>query len=1283
MLRLQKIVKNYKVADTEVQALKGVDLSFRKSEFVSILGPSGCGKTTMLNIIGGLDKYTSGDLHINGKSTKAFSDRDWDVYRNHRVGFIFQSYNLIPHQTILGNVELALTIAGIKKEERIRRAKKAIDRVGLKGQYYKKPNQLSGGQCQRVAIARALVNEPEILLADEPTGALDTQTSVQIMELIKEISKDKLVIMVTHNPELANKYSTRIINLLDGEVLADSNPFSETEEIKEVEKLKDEVNEDTKKKEKAKMSFGKAFRLSLRNLYSKMKRTMMVIVAGSIGIVGVSAVLAFSTGIQTFISSMENDMLSGNPVYITSSTLDYATIMGSSMEAMLPSGEDEKEEDTSKAFVNSLVESLTKMNGVTTQNSITQEYMDFLEKMPDGTCDIVKYNYGYQISPNLFTDFRTNDGKTHQMSISAIQATYASVLNEIENLSDYAAMIKSVSVMTEIPSDSEYLLNQYDVVYIEDGYDLEKVLNDKTSLIAVVSQNGNTLNDLELAEYGYFSQEQFVNYCYKVSGDKAYNPNPMLQVPEYIEYDTLAQKTFTWYPNDVVYTRGNDNEDLGAKFYASAYADGTLANKTDAAYENYRRDAFMKGDDTVDLNVKCVLKLKPSLHFGCLSSGGLYYTNELSKHIRDYTYGNSSKGIGMSEIVDVATSQQGIVYNLEMGFEFRFSSEDPIRLDSTYLSENGGMMDYIGQLLGGASNKKVHSYALSSLGGSKFPQSIFFYCSDFEKKQTLTDYLDVWNKNSEHNLYQIDTNGFYIEKVEHEDGTEETLYYYRDEDTNKYYRINVDEDGFAKDKKGNQYRISKDSSGHTGFYMREADMFGEKFTMDGTIVIDKATNTTVNAYSILSSDLLGDKLSENNSNFGFLTAVEGKGDLIYSIKHEYEDGTSEYSYYMKVPRKNYYEVMLDKSGNVLSKSEGYTQYRYNELDNSFYELSYKESEGKYEKIETLVEYDEQSKVYASDDAYSYANVAKDPKYTIFGNEYTLLTNGLYVDLSSIQGLSQEDITVNQDDYTVTINDYSKFKFYYLDTQDTGVDYFEVEFDEDGYLLSKNNVRTFIELYYGDNLDQNLLDSYFSDRYLIEETGELKCVNMKFSDNAQLVSELINKGILLEELTDLERLSLDDSLKIQYTDMIGLIITMVNTLIDIVTYALIVFTSLSLVVSTVMIGIITYVSVVERIKEIGVIRSLGGRKKDVANLFIAETFIIGTLSGLFGIGITAILAAIANSIIGSLSGVYNIAILRLDHVLLMIGLSMVLTLISGVMPARAAAGKDPVNALRSE
>ena len=328
MLRLKNVTKTYKVADMEVHALKGVSISFRENEFVSILGPSGCGKTTALNIIGGLDHYTTGDLFINGVSTKDFKDRDWDVYRNHRIGFIFQSYNLIPHQTILGNVELALTISGLSKQERVEKAMKALDKVGLAGQYKKKPNQLSGGQCQRVAIARALVNEPEILLADEPTGALDTVTSVQIMELIKEIAKEKLVIMVTHNPDLAEQYSTRIVRLLDGEIIEDTNPYSEEDEIKDTETRKEKIASELKKeqeesvkgkkkvilKEKAKMSMWTAFKLSARNLYSKMKRTVLVVIAGSIGIIGVASVLSVSQGVNDYINSMQDDLLSGNPV---------------------------------------------------------------------------------------------------------------------------------------------------------------------------------------------------------------------------------------------------------------------------------------------------------------------------------------------------------------------------------------------------------------------------------------------------------------------------------------------------------------------------------------------------------------------------------------------------------------------------------------------------------------------------------------------------------------------------------------------------------------------------------------------------------------------------------------------------------------------------------------------------------------------------------------------------------------------------------------------------------
>ena len=281
MLRLKGITKNYKVAGGEIEVLKGLDLCFRKNEFVSILGPSGCGKTTTLNIIGGLDKYTSGDLIISGKSTANFTDRDWDTYRNHKIGFVFQSYNLIPHQTVLSNVELALTISGVSKEERVKRALNALEKVGLKGEENKRPNQLSGGQCQRVAIARALVNEPDILLADEPTGALDSKTSVQIMELIKEISKDKLVIMVTHNSEIAEQYSTRIVRLVDGEIVEDTNPFSESEEQLELNKIETD-KESVKKNKKAKMSLWTAFKLSLRNLFTKRGRTMLTSFAGSI-----------------------------------------------------------------------------------------------------------------------------------------------------------------------------------------------------------------------------------------------------------------------------------------------------------------------------------------------------------------------------------------------------------------------------------------------------------------------------------------------------------------------------------------------------------------------------------------------------------------------------------------------------------------------------------------------------------------------------------------------------------------------------------------------------------------------------------------------------------------------------------------------------------------------------------------------------------------------------------------------------------------------------------------
>ena len=428
MLQLRNITKDYKVGDSTVSALKGINLAFRRNEFVSILGASGCGKTTLLNIIGGLDHYTSGDLIIEGTSTKDYKDGDWDTYRNHRIGFVFQTYNLIPHQTVLGNVELALTLSGVSPRERKERAAEALRRVGLGSELNKRPNQLSGGQMQRVAIARALVNNPEILLADEPTGALDTNTSIQIMELIKEIAGERLVIMVTHNPELAYKYSTRIVELKDGLVIGDSAPYSPVEEEAEVrahkahveaERLDKAVREnggvvdkkaEKEKKKHSSMSFRTAFGLSGKNLLTKKARTLITAIAGSIGIISVCLVLALSSGFNNYIRSTEEDMLSYYPVTVSETSVDLTSAMSSFMSG---SNNLELDEIDDKVYINSFLSQLAQ--GMTTQNDLTDgnvaniggkdmTYIEYLESMAEELYYAIQYSYGVSISGNLFTD---------------------------------------------------------------------------------------------------------------------------------------------------------------------------------------------------------------------------------------------------------------------------------------------------------------------------------------------------------------------------------------------------------------------------------------------------------------------------------------------------------------------------------------------------------------------------------------------------------------------------------------------------------------------------------------------------------------------------------------------------------------------------------------------------------------------------------------------------------------------------------------------------------------
>lgn len=716
MLRLESIKKDYKVADTFVQALKGINLAFRKNEFVSILGPSGCGKTTMLNIIGGLDKYTSGDLFINGKSTKEFKDNDWDVYRNHRIGFIFQSYNLIPHQTILGNVELALTIAGLSKDERIAKAKAAIDRVGLKDQYYKHPNQLSGGQCQRVAIARALVNEPEILLADEPTGALDTQTSIQIMDLIKEIAQERLVIMVTHNPDLAEKYSTRIVRLLDGQVLSDSNPYTLDEERAE---YKEQVEVVETKKEKAKMSFWTAFKLSLRNLFTKKARTILTVIAGSIGIIGVSAVLAVSSGVRGYITSMQDDMLSGNPVEINEKGYDLAAMMS----GMGPTQRlDSLEVKDGYINVRSMIASIIKQGENITQmqinNNITKEYIDYIKQIDSKYAAAITFDYGLDLTNNIYTGFTVNNGdEAENISLSAIRTIYTSVLKDA-GFAQYAGYVTGLTeVFQQAPNDKDYVLSQYDLIY-GDG------LAEAEDEIMIVINDDYELTDLLLAQLGYYTQEEFINTVYRYIND----PNYKASIDKNrFEYAELVGKEFTWYPNDTVYSLGS--------------------SQTTPFNYNYKSDNF---DGGLKLKVKGILKPKDTISYGCMTSG-FFYTEALTKKaIASGLESTIVKALIASKRTSI-TSGIFTEAGIPTGITYKYSYQSP---DGTinndvlgFVGTTNSMVDIIGQFLTGESDstQSIYTLTLRELGGIDLANSIKIYPVNFDLKKGVIDYLDKWN----------------------------------------------------------------------------------------------------------------------------------------------------------------------------------------------------------------------------------------------------------------------------------------------------------------------------------------------------------------------------------------------------------------------------------------------------------------------------------------------------------------------------------------------------------
>ena len=1024
MLELKNIVKDYVSGNNVTHALKGITISFRKNEFVSILGPSGCGKTTTLNIVGGLDRYTSGDLLIKGKSTKNYKDRDWDTYRNHSIGFVFQTYNLIPQMNILGNVELALTIGGVSKEERQQRALEALKKVGLEAEAKKRPNQLSGGQMQRVAIARALVNNPEILLADEPTGALDSVTSVQIMELLKEVANDRLVIMVTHNPDLAYKYSTRIITMKDGEITDDSNPFEVQEKVAPVEEAAAEENI-----RKSKMNSKTTFMLSAKNLWAKAKRTALVCIAGSIGIIGISAVLAVTSGVRSYIHDMQDDMLSGNPVQIQESSLDLGSLLSFASTSQKRNALQRSIKDGKvniDYMIEYLAETRNKFEDSLTKNDITPDYVQYVSEMPKDYYSAMRFTYGMNRKLNMFTDWQYShkEGelitkkKVKHISLQEIEDIYVSIVKQTK-FATYASMIPMfTSTFDVLPNNEQYVLDQYDI--LNEGGRLPTGENE----MAVVIDKDQQLTDLFLAQVGYYTQDEFAQVISKFanSDDKGNDDEHKYDglEPQDFDYDTLLNKKFTVYNNDDVFS-------VNPTYLTYHFEECGICPIKYTYNGHFKNDGSDLPANGKDMKITAILKPKEGISYGCLKTG----------------------------------------FALSNAFDKAFID----------VNKNSGIANYFKDL--------AMIFGDEGLFGST-----------------------------------VARNGLYIE-ITRPDTT-----------VNRFKPV-----------------------------------FEAGWTEEQKIA----------------------KVEEIISQFNTLRLTSEKSACSYMqncMIEKLKEKENEVAKLLPDPMKTALQTLLQSSTFL-----------------------------------TLVYYD-----YSSNfDTTNLDFIEPGTPISAFSTPITVGTVGESA-MSIIQSLMGS--------YDLPSQLSSALRKVGGETTANNLSVFPKSFDD------KHLVTDWLDKWNGD------------DPVTIHPDGVEKQIARSARSN------------------------------VKYTDNLEIIINMINSLIDIISVALIAFTSLSLVVSTVMIGIITYVSVVERVKEIGIIRSLGGRKLDVSNLFIVETFIIGAISGLFGIAVTYMLSLIINIILKAVAGVGAIVWLPWYLALVVLALSIGLTLISGLIPSRAAAKKDPVVALRS-
>lgn len=1254
MLQIKDIHKEYRTGNLVQRALDGVSLSLRDNEFVAILGPSGSGKTTLLNIIGGLDRYDSGDLIINGISTKKYKDRDWDSYRNHTIGFVFQSYNLIPHQTVLANVELALTISGVSKSERRRRAKEALEKVGLGAQIHKKPSQMSGGQMQRVAIARALVNDPEILLADEPTGALDSDTSVQVMDLLQEVAKERLVVMVTHNPELAQLYATRIVTVKDGRILSDTDPF-----VIDSESMAPPVH---KNMGKSSMSFFTALSLSFQNLKTKKARTLLTSFAGSIGIIGIALILSISNGVDKYITNMEEETLSEYPLQIQSTGVDLTSMMMGAATAQ--SGKKDREVGVAQMVTNMF----SKMNSNDLES--LKVYLDSNESSISQYANSVEYTYS--VSPQIFLENGKNIRQVNPDKSFSAMGLGSGSSNSI------MSSTMSTDVFHEMPEDADLYKDQYDV---KAGRWPE---NYKECVLVLTSQGD--ISDFLQYTLGLRDGKELDDMVQKFMAEEA------VETPE----------------NEGPYTY---DEILGKKF--------KLVNSTDY-YEYDEEYKVWKDKSDNSSYMKKLVKNGENLTIvgivqpvegatASMLTAGICYTPELTKHVIEKA--------ASSEIVKQQLADEKI--NVFTGEEFgkednensKFDMESLFSINADALQEafqvdlSGFNMDLssLSGLSSGLNVEMPDMPDMSALAGNiNLDESSM---PDLSKLIKLDDLdLDLSHMIDPEEILknlpadQVPDMSQALKSVKF-DFTEEKVTALLKEVLTGYQESIKDKPEADMDKMQaalKQYLTSKEMNERLCKDLQElvknnvnVDMSSEKLIAVAVGLMNQyqeyakangITQTDVaSILAFLSQGEIQQQIKEEaenlvkNSVTVNITTKQIRDLLMQDVVAAYPEYARNNSLPDPANLGTYFlEYMQTEDGQnrlmnglmtLVDTSEVQTQFSQametymKAMMTSFTDAIAKGIESKFTEIMEQVE-KQLTKGIQTAMEQMIGNISsgmQEAMQSVMTSVSSSLTSAMSQAMSGLGGLGSG--MGNMED-ALSINPEAFAKAIQMNMNEDDLSELMMS------LLSSEN----------SSYDGNLKKLGYAD---LNVPGGINIYPKDFESKSEIV------GILDQYNADMEAAGEDEKV-ITYTDLVGTLMSSVTNIVNIISYVLVAFVAISLVVSSIMIGVITYISVLERKKEIGILRAIGASRHNVSQVFNAETFIIGFCAGAMGIGITLLLLIPANSIIRSLADGVNVkAALPPVAAVVLIGLSVVLTLLGGLIPSRKAAKSDPVTALRTD